>query len=544
MTELEAAQQRIATLEEELAVMARQLAVLTRYVFGKRSEQTPPPLPGQPELELETEVDAPSTAAPAPPDKPKGGSRKGRKVRAQLLPAHLPVEETVIIHPQVAADPDNWREISRDSSDRLERIPGKVVILRVVRPVFVRKDHPFAAPVTAPAPPQFLPGSFLGTQLMVDLALGKYLYHQPLYRQGKALEWECGVILSNATLCQTIARMAQEVEPVVQSMADSMWRAPCVQMDLTPVRCLSREHVGGSFFGQMWVAAVPGADVLYTWDQSKAARVAEGIIPPWFKGILQTDGGSETACFLKGGKNRLKPPPEIPRAACWAHVRRKFFEGAKGGCPRCARLLKIINVLYRIEGRARELGLEPTQRGLLRQRRARRVVAGLRRRIDRTIAAERPQSRVGKACTYTLGQWDGLQTYLEHGVVEPERSGDSRRQIDNNSVENAICLRRPRLLRPSGSPWLAVSAPPRGFDGPCALGKKNWLFIGDVKAGPRGAIFYTLLGSCLRRGLNPRAYLHWLFTRIAAGGTQAPHTLTPAAYAAATQPAAITAAAA
>ncbi len=508
MTELEAAQQRIATLEEELAVMARQLAVLTRYVFGKRSEQTPPPLPGQPELELETEVDAPSTAAPAPPDKPKGGSRKGRKVRAQLLPAHLPVEETVIIHPQVAADPDNWREISRDSSDRLERIPGKVVILRVVRPVFVRKDHPFAAPVTAPAPPQFLPGSFLGTQLMVDLALGKYLYHQPLYRQGKALEWECGVILSNATLCQTIARMAQEVEPVVQSMAESMWRAPCVQMDLTPVRCLSREHVGGSFLGQMWVAAVPGADVLYTWDQSKAARVAEGIIPPWFKGILQTDGGSETACFLKGGKNRLKPPPEIPRAACWAHVRRKFFEGAKGGCPRCARLLKIINVLYRIEGRARELGLEPEQRGLLRQRRARRVVAGLRRRIDRTIAAERPQSRVGKACTYTLGQWDGLQTYLEHGVVE----------IDNNSVENAIR--------------------------PCALGKKNWLFIGDVKAGPRGAIFYTLLGSCLRRGLNPRAYLHWLFTRIAAGGTQAPHTLTPAAYAAATQPAAITAAAA
>ena len=45
MTESEAAQQRIATLEEELAVMARQLAVLTRYVFGKRSE--PEPLEGR-----------------------------------------------------------------------------------------------------------------------------------------------------------------------------------------------------------------------------------------------------------------------------------------------------------------------------------------------------------------------------------------------------------------------------------------------------------------------------------------------------------------
>jgi transposase len=500
MTELEAARQRIATLEEELAVMARQLTALTRYVFGRRSEQTPPPVPGQLDLNLETESGDEPPAPTAPPDKPKGGSHKGRKVRAQRLPDHLPVEETVVIHPLVAADPGNYREIARDVSERLERIPGKLVILRVVRPVFTRKDQPFAAPVTAPAPPQFLPGSFLGLQLMVDLVLGKYLYHLPLYRQGKALEWESGVKISPATLCQTLARIAKEVEPVAQAIADDLWRAPCVQFDLTPVRCLSREHAGGSFLGQMWVAAVPGGDVLYHWDQSKAASVAEGIIPPWFKGILQSDGGPELLCYLKGGKERLKPPPGIPRAACWAHVRRKFFEGAKAGCPLCARLLKIINVLYRIEGLARDLGLTPQERTLLRQRRARRVVAGLRRRIQRTLAAERPKSAVGKACTYALGQWDGLLLYLDHGVVE----------IDNNSVENAIR--------------------------PCALGKKNWLFIGDVKAGSRTAIFYSLIGSCLRRGLNPRAYLHWLFTRIAAEGTHAPHTLTPAAYSAITKP--------
>ncbi|MES2466472.1 MAG: transposase [Verrucomicrobiota bacterium] len=109
-----------------------------------------------------------------------------------------------------------------------------------------------AAPVTAPALPQFLPGSFLGLQLMVDLVLGKDLSHLPLYRQVKALEWESGVKISPATLCQTLARTAKEVEPVVHAMADDLWRAPCVQFDLTPVRCLSREHAGGSFLGQMW----------------------------------------------------------------------------------------------------------------------------------------------------------------------------------------------------------------------------------------------------------------------------------------------------
>jgi hypothetical protein len=110
-----------------------------------------------------------------------------------------------------------------------------------------------------------------------------------------------------------LARIAKEVEPVVQALADDLWRAPCVQFDLTPVRCLSREHAGGSFLGQMWVAAVPGGDVLYTWDPSKAADVVDGIIPPLFKGILQTDGGPEILCFLKGGKGRLKPAvPFVP----------------------------------------------------------------------------------------------------------------------------------------------------------------------------------------------------------------------------------------
>jgi hypothetical protein len=38
---------------------------------------------------------------------------------------------------------------------------------------------------------------------------------------------------------------------------------------------------------------------------------------------------------------------------------------------------------------------------------------------------------------------------------------------------------------------------------PSAVGKKNWLFIGAPEAGSKVATFYTLIGSCLRLGLNP-----------------------------------------
>ena len=82
-----------------------------------------------------------------------------------------------------------------------------------------------------------------------------------------------------------------------------------------------------------------------------------------------------------------------------------------------------------------------------------------------------PQSLLGIAIDYTLGQWPTLEVYVNHGKVE----------IDNNLVENAIR--------------------------PTALGKKNWLFIGHPEAGDRSAILYTILACCRRLNINAREYL-------------------------------------
>ena len=65
---------------------------------------------------------------------------------------------------------------------------------------------------------------------------------------------------------------------------------------------------------------------------------------------------------------------------------------------------------------------------------------------------------------------------------------DGRVEIDNNLVENAIR--------------------------PTALGKKNWLFIGEAEAGDRSAIIYTVIESCRRRRLDPYAYLKDVLTRL------------------------------
>ena len=49
---------------------------------------------------------------------------------------------------------------------------------------------------------------------------------------------------------------------------------------------------------------------------------------------------------------------------------------------------------------------------------------------------------------------------------------------------------------------------------PTAIGKKNWLFIGDADAGQRSAIIYTLIECCRRRGIDPFAYLREVLTRL------------------------------
>jgi transposase len=85
---------------------------------------------------------------------------------------------------------------------------------------------------------------------------------------------------------------------------------------------------------------------------------------------------------------------------------------------------------------------------------------------------------LANAIDYALGQWTTLRVYLNDGRVE----------IDNNLVENAIR--------------------------PTAIGKKNWLFVGETNAGERSAILYTIIESCRRRGIDPYAYLREVLTRL------------------------------
>ena len=142
--------------------------------------------------------------------------------------------------------------------------------------------------------------------------------------------------------------------------------------------------------------------------------------------------------------------------------------------------MRQIQNLYQIEAELRHRGAGPKLHAAIRQHQSAAIVRRIHRGLSALKLSRRhlPQSSIGKAIDYALGLWPTLTVYLEQGQIE----------IDNNLVENAIR--------------------------PTALGKKNWLFFGGAEAGQRGAILYTIIESCRRRGVEPYQYLRDVLTRL------------------------------
>ena len=111
-------------------------------------------------------------------------------------------------------------------------------------------------------------------------------------------------------------------------------------------------------------------------------------------------------------------------------------------------MLDLILQLYEVEYEAKE---KPQERLALRIEKSKKVVDRIRGWLDEQRPKRPPKSPLGEALRYTDGQWAELTRFLE----------DVRIPLDNNASE--------RALRPT------------------ALGRKNYLFVGDDHAGARTA---------------------------------------------------------
>ncbi|MBI2943505.1 MAG: transposase [Candidatus Wallbacteria bacterium] len=89
-----------------------------------------------------------------------------------------------------------------------------------------------------------------------------------------------------------------------------------------------------------------------------------------------------------------------------------------------------------------------------------------------------PKEPLGAAIGYAINNWAALRRYADTGFLS----------IDNNVAENTVR--------------------------PVAIGRKNYLFIGSPAGGWRASVFYGLLATCKRHGVNPMEYLTDVLQRV------------------------------
>ena len=189
-----------------------------------------------------------------------------------------------------------------------------------------------------------------------------------------------------------------------------------------------------------------------------------------FQGILQADAYA--------GFGKLYDSGRVVPAACWAHVRRKFYEIAQAhDSPLAQAALQRIGALYAIEAEIR--GQSPPLRQAERQARAGPLLEALHHWLQENLRQVSRKSALASAIGYTLKLWPALTRYRDNGQIE----------IDNNPAERAL---------------RAV-----------ALGRKNYLFAGSDDGGERAAAIYSLVGTAKLNDLDPEAYLRAVLDRIA-----------------------------
>lgn len=465
---------RISLLEQENRWLKQQL-------FGRSSEKRESPAPANQawlfnEAEGVSQADEPVKSITIP-----AHSRKapGRKPIANDLP------RVDIVHDLTAAEKICPRDgtalecIGDERSEQIDIIPAKVQVLRHIRLKYACpccKGHM----ALAEKPAQILPKSNAAPSLLAHIACAKYVDGLPLNRQEKQFH-RLGLDLPRATTANWMIKLGEAVIPIINLLNDHLLDGPLIHCDETTVQVL-RSHKAPSSDHFMWVRAGGSPDkkvLLFDYASSRSSEVAKRLLLG-FTGTLLTDG-YEVYDVVAGAQ-------KLVHAGCFAHARRYFKDVTKSqpeASTNANVALDYIGKLYAIEREMRERDIPPTslERLATRQQKSMPIMAEFKAWLDRLAPMLLPESKLGKAVHYALGQWPKLQVFLDDPIVP----------LDNNRCENAVR--------------------------PFVVGRKAWLFCDTQAGAAASARLYSVVECAKANGLEPHAYLTYLFANLPTAAT-------------------------
>ena len=443
--------------------LTHEVAYYKRHYFGVKAERLPVEQGQLFEETLAADMAAiTEELAQLSETKPKGQAKR------KPLPPELP--RTEIHH-----EPDSttcacgcqMKRIGEDIAEKLDYTPGTFTVERHIRGKWACKQCETL--VQAPVPAHVIDKGIPTTGLLAHVLIAKYLDHLPLYRQ-EGIFGRAGLPIPQSTLAEWVGQMGVTLQPLVDALKVEMLTYPVLHADETPVAMLD-PGAGKTHRAYLWSYSIgafePVKAVVYDFAESRAGKHAREFLGSWRGTLVCDDYAGYKALIAQG----------VTEAGCMAHARRKFFELQEHGQSQiAAEALERIAALYGIEQDARELKAEARQ--ALRETQAKPLLDDFKTWLLACRGKIPNGSSSAKAIDYTLKRWAALTHYLTDGNVP----------IDNNWIENQIR--------------------------PIAIGRKNWLFAGSLRAGKRAAAIMSLIQSARLNGHEPFAYLKNILTRL------------------------------
>jgi hypothetical protein len=307
--------------------------------------------------------------------------------------------------------------------------------------------------------------------------LSKFGDHIPLYRE-EDMHSRTGWLLRRSTICGWLCELGILSEPLVMRKKSLILQSRVIHTDDTKIKMIEphicREAKFWPYQGD-WLHPY----VVFDFTLDRTRNGPQDFLKD-YQGYLQADAFSGYDCVYTSGR--------VLEVACWVHARRYWHEaiGLDEVCANTA--LGFIARLSQIESQLRQtypvLNLQGQRNfeaiAAARQQYSVPILKDFKSWLESQLTTGRilPKSNLRGAFTYTLNQWEALCRYTEHGYLS----------MDNNAAERLAKI--------------------------AAIGRKNYLFVGNERAGKNAAIFYSLVSSAKANGVEPFAWLKDLYTRL------------------------------
>jgi transposase len=428
---------------------------------------------------------------------------KPRKVAPDTFPAHLPRESVEVAIPEdfkKRIESGEMIVIRQSIRESLKFVPSKLVVIQYKEPVLAFASTP-EKEILVEGEANLGDKGRYHPSVAAQVVHGKFGLHLPYYRLQDMFA-KSGWTPSRSTLDYLTELVHETTQDLPKLMLSQIKKGRCLGLDDTQVKLImpkdlpdqaegiedpqikrliekmieAKKEKKDSLDAKMWGYSSFDLNAPYDIFDFRVSRHRDGPdeILSGYQGHVMAD------CYSGNMSVVLAPGSKMTRMACWAHARRKVYEHQESDPQVSALPLALMNQLYDIERRA--LKMSDQERGELRGKESRKILDRLAEYLEGPLAKNLlPSSRLGGAFNYLRNHWEALNVFVDDGSLP----------IDNNQVE--------RLMKR------------------IAIGRKNWLFIGSLRAGVRNASLMSLVASALRQDLDVEMYLESVITHMLRG---------------------------